>query len=68
MKTPTIKIEMELEFVDNLIDWDIKEEVEWLLVDVLPVSLVAIFSGEIGDHITEYKHIKYKLIKAKEQP
>ena len=62
MKKPLkMKINMELEFVDNLVDWDNKEEVEWLLEDILPTSKILIHSDEIGDVITKPKDIIYSL-------
>jgi len=53
-----IKIEMELEFVNNLIEWRDKDQTDWLMNEILPVATVAIFSEEIGDYITEFKKIE----------
>ncbi len=52
-----IQIAMELDFVDNLIDWNCSEEKRWLMDEILPKSTVSIFSKEIGDHITKSKTI-----------
>ena len=65
-KPMTMKIEMEFEFVDNLIDWDDKEQVEWLLVCILPASKVVIHSEEIGDSITKNQDIIYTLKRGNE--
>ena len=53
-----VKVEMELEFVDNLIDWNSEEEKKWLFEEILPQSTVGIFSQEIGDYITNLKKVE----------
>lgn len=60
-KPMILYLEMEVELIDDLIDWNDNEEIDWLITKMLPESSVEVYNKIAGDYITKSKKIKYFL-------